>query len=71
MIQDTAEMHEPNPATAMTLAAPVRTALRAEFAVAPEQPALSRFAGPAVVALPTVFFGQSAMLSTHSLSRAD
>jgi uncharacterized protein YcbK (DUF882 family) len=71
MIQDTAEMHEPNPQSAMSLAAPVRTALRAEFAVAPEQPALSRFAGPAVVALPTVFFGQSAMLAPSKLSRVD
>jgi hypothetical protein len=71
MIQDTAEMHEPNPQSAMDLAAPVRTALRAEFEEAPEQPALSRFAGPAVVALPTVFFGQSAMLAPRMLSRAD
>jgi hypothetical protein len=47
----------------------VRTTVRAEFGEAPEQPALSRFAGPAVVALPTVFFGQSAMLTPRT--RAD
>ncbi len=56
------EMQQQNPSIAMELAAPVRTALDVRFTIAPEQPALSRFAGPAVVALPTVFFGQSAML---------
>jgi uncharacterized protein YcbK (DUF882 family) len=56
------EMQQQNPAIAMELAAPVRTALDVRFTIAPEQPALSRFAGPAVVALPTVFFGQAAML---------
>jgi hypothetical protein len=65
------ELHRQNPAIAMMLAAPERVTIRSEFAAAPEQPALSRFAGPAVVALPTVFFGQSAMLSPHRVTRAD
>jgi hypothetical protein len=51
---------------------PTRTALRTQFAIVPEQqPALSRFAGPAVVALPTVYFGQAAMLTRNSASRTD
>jgi uncharacterized protein YcbK (DUF882 family) len=61
-IQSVGEMHQQNPAIAMELAAPVRMTLDVRFSIAPEQPALSRFAGPAVVALPTVFFGQAAML---------
>ena len=70
MMQFAAELHPQDPAVAMTLAAPARVTVRAQFAAAPEQPALSRFAGPAVVALPTVFFGQSAMLSGR-VTRAD
>jgi hypothetical protein len=56
------EMHQQNPAIVMELAAPVRMTLDVRFSIAPEQPALSRFAGPAVVTLPTVFFGRAAML---------
>jgi uncharacterized protein YcbK (DUF882 family) len=61
-IQSLGEMHQQNPAIAMELAEPVRMTLDVRFSIAPEQPALSRFAGPAVVSLPTVFFGQAAML---------
>lgn len=71
MMQDTGELHQQNPAIAMTLAAPTRTALRTQFTIVLEQPALSRFAGPAVVALPTVYFGQAAMLTGNPVSRAD
>lgn len=71
MMQFAAELHRQDPAIAMMLAAPERVTIRSEFAAAPEQPALSRFAGPAVVALPTVFFGQSAMLSHNRVTRAD
>ncbi|HVT55344.1 MAG TPA: DUF882 domain-containing protein [Xanthobacteraceae bacterium] len=71
MMQFAAELHRQDPAIAMMLAAPGRVTIRSEFAAAPEQPALSRFAGPAVVALPTVFFGQSAMLSPNRVTRAD
>jgi uncharacterized protein YcbK (DUF882 family) len=71
MLQFSAELHPQNPAIAMMLAAPARVTIRSQFAAAPEQPALSRFAGPAVVALPTVFFGQSAMLSQNRVMRAD
>ena len=60
------EMRQQNPAIAMELAAPVRMTLNVRFSIAPEQPALSRFAGPAVVSLPTVFFGQAAMLDRNS-----
>jgi uncharacterized protein YcbK (DUF882 family) len=60
--QSLGEMHQQNPAIVMELAAPVRMTLDVRFSIAPEQPALSRFAGPAVVTLPTVFFGRAAML---------
>jgi len=69
MTQSSGEMHQQNPSIAMKLAAPARVALRSQFSFAPEQPALSRFAGPAVVTLPTVFFGQSAMIGGRT--RAD
>jgi hypothetical protein len=71
MMQFSAELHPQNPAAAMTLASPGRVTIRSQFTAAPAQPALSRFAGPAVVALPTVFFGQSAMLSQNRVMRAD
>lgn len=72
LMQDAGELHPQNPAIAMTLAVPTRTALRTQFAIVVEQqPALSRFAGPAVVALPTVYFGQAAMLTGNKVSRAD
>lgn len=71
MMQSSTELHAQNPAVAMMLASPGRVTIRSQFAAAPEQPALSRFAGPAVVALPTVFFGQSAMLSPNRVMRAD
>ena len=71
MMQFSAELHPQNPAVAMMLASPGRVTIRSQFASAPEQPALSRFAGPAVVALPTVFSGQSAMLSQNRVTRAD
>ena len=70
-MQDAGEMHQQDPATVMTFAAPTRTALRTQFTIVLEQPALSRFAGPAVVALPTVYFGQAAMLTGNIASRAD
>jgi uncharacterized protein YcbK (DUF882 family) len=63
LMQDAGEMHQQDPATVMTLAVPTRTALRTQFTIVLEQPALSRFAGPAVVSLPTVYFGQPAMIS--------
>jgi uncharacterized protein YcbK (DUF882 family) len=65
-IQSLGEMHQQNPAIAMELAAPVRMTLDVRFSIAPEQPALSRFAGPAVVTLPTVFFGQAAMIERNA-----
>lgn len=65
-IQALGEMRQQNPAIAMELAEPVRMTLDVRFSIAPEQPALSRFAGPAVVSLPTVFFGQAAMLERTS-----
>ncbi len=63
MMQFMGEMRQQDPSITMQLAAPVRATLGTRFGVAPEQPALSRFAGPAVVELPIQFFGQSAMIS--------
>jgi hypothetical protein len=62
LIEFACEMRQQDPSIAMKLAAPVRLSVRARFGIAPEQPALSRFAGPAVVALPLEFFGQSASI---------
>ena len=62
-IQFSVEMRQPNHSTAMTLVEPIHTALSAQFGSNPaELPAMSRFAGPAVVALPTVIFGREAAL---------
>jgi uncharacterized protein YcbK (DUF882 family) len=68
-MQDSAEMHPQDPSIVMQLAKPERVAVRSQFAPAYEPPALSRFAGPAVVTLPTAFFGQSAMLSANRANR--
>lgn len=64
-MQYVGEMHQPLPydAAVASLAAPISTAVRAHFGINPaHQPAMSRFAGPAVVALPTVYFGRQASL---------
>jgi hypothetical protein len=62
-VQFFSEMHQPDHSTAMTLVEPARTALRVQFGSSVgELPAMSRFAGPAVVALPTVIFGREAAL---------
>jgi hypothetical protein len=66
MMQFSGEMRQQDPSITMQLAAPVRATLGTRFGVAPEQPALSRFAGPAVVELPIEFFGQSAMISGNT-----
>ncbi len=66
MMQFAEEMHQQDPSITMQLAAPVRVTLGTRFVVAPEQPALSRFAGPAVVTLPAIFFGQPAMLDRNT-----
>ncbi len=70
-MDDSAELHPQDPAIAMELAAPARVTLRSQFAETLEQPALSRFAGPAVVTIPTVFSGRSAMLSGSRVTRVD
>lgn len=67
MIRYVAELHQPRPndAAAASLAAPIRATLRAKFGMSPgQQPAISRFAGPAVVALPTVSFGRQASIQS-------
>jgi uncharacterized protein YcbK (DUF882 family) len=62
-IQYSGELRQPDHSTAMTLIESARTALRVQFGSnAAELPAMSRFAGPAVVALPTVIFGREAAL---------
>ncbi len=62
-VQYFSELHQPDHSTAMTLVEPARTALRVQFGSSvAELPAMSRFAGPAVVALPTVIFGREAAL---------
>jgi uncharacterized protein YcbK (DUF882 family) len=71
MMESCAELHPQDPAIAMQLAAPARVTLRSQFAERLEQPALSRFAGPAVVTTPTVFSGRSAMLSGSRVTRVD
>lgn len=74
-VQYVGELHQPQPydAALASLAAPILTALRTQFHVNPDpQLAMSRFAGPAVVALPTVFFGRQANLERGRLaSRAN
>jgi len=68
-VQFSNELRQPDHSTAMTLVEPARMALRVQFNLsATEQPAMSRFAGPAVVALPTIIFDREAALIPGKLA---